>query len=51
MYYDGYKYNEIAEALQEPLVPSKPHSLRCKLKEEIALLIAGSRHRHFTYVI
>ena len=23
MYYDGYKYNEIAEALQEPWVPSK----------------------------
>ena len=38
MYYDGYKYNEIAEALQEPLgtIKSRIHFARKLLKEEIS---------------
>ena len=38
MYYDGYKYNEIAEALNEPLgtIKSRIHFARKLLKEEIS---------------
>ncbi len=38
MYYEGYKYNEIAEYLQEPLgtIKSRIHFARKLLKEEIS---------------
>lgn len=38
MYFDGYKYNEIAETLQEPLgtIKSRIHFARKLLKEEIS---------------
>lgn len=38
LYFDGYKYNEIAEALQEPLgtIKSRIHFARKLLKEQIS---------------
>lgn len=38
MYFDGYKYNEIADVLQEPLgtIKSRIHFARKLLKEEIS---------------
>jgi len=39
LYFDGYKYNEIAEALEEPLgtIKSRIHFARKLLKEQICL--------------